>query len=392
MQSNTEKSGRWKHGRWWRRSLLLVTACVALLWLVGSWVAYRYDHVVTRDAIVRGVVSRVGARIEGRIATVDVEPDQRVFKGDVLARLEDQWQLAQLQQAKAELQRATDTLDNERKMLEVDRQSLALSLAASSAQLQAAKANITAAQSAVKRWGNEVDRITRITRPGTLSRSESDDIHLQHETAMANHLAVEAQHSAAQSDNDNDRVALQGLEVRVARLSVLAEEINVAKAKLATAQADLDSTVIRAPENGWVAQRLAEAGASVRVGYPIVALWTGDRLWVEAWVDESALDDVQVDRAVDVRFAAYPERVIVGRVKAIGVLSDGELQSAAANTRQPMQATDTSKVAVQIMLPAEPGVRLMPGLSAMVGIGTDQPPPLAALSAWFQPAPRVAEK
>jgi membrane fusion protein (multidrug efflux system) len=391
MQSNTEKSGRWRNGRWWRRSLLFVTVSVALLWLVGRWASYRYDHLVSRDAMVRGVVSRVGPRIEGRIASIEVEPDQRVFKGDVLARLEDHWQQAQVLQAQAELQRATEMLDNERKMLDVDRQSLTLELSSSEARLQAAIANISSAESAVKRWGNEVERITRITRPGTVSKSESDDTHLKHETAVANLRAAEAQKTAASCDNESARVALQGLDVRVARLSVLEKEIQVAEAKVATAQADLDSTVIRAPEDGWVAQRLAEAGASIRVGFPIVALWTGDRLWVEAWVDESALDDVQVDRAVDVHFAAYPHQVIQGRVKAIGVLSDGELQSSASNMRrEPAQLLESTKIAVQISLPAEPGMRLMPGLSAMVGIGTDQPPPSSSLTALVSAARRLA--
>lgn len=391
MQTNTEQSGRWKHGRWWRRSLFFVTVSVALLWLVGRWASYRYDHLVTRDATVRGVVSRIGPRIEGRVASVDVEPDQRVRKGDVLARLEDQWQQAQLRQSQAELKRATETLDNERKMLDVDRQSLTLELNSSEAQLQAAIANIASAESAVKRWGNEVDRITRITRPGTVSRSESDDTHLKHETAIANLRAAEAQKTAATCDNENARVALQGLDVRVARLSVLAEEVKVAEAKVATAQADLDSTVIRAPEDGWVAQHLAEAGASVRVGYPIVALWTGDRLWVEAWLDESDLDEVQIDHTVDVHFAAYPNQVIEGRVKAIGVLSDGELQSSSTNVRrEPARILESTKVAVQIALPPEPGVRLMPGLSAMVGIGTDQPPPSSSLTSLVSAARRLA--
>jgi hypothetical protein len=45
---------------------------------------------------------------------------------------------------------------------------------------------------------------------------------------------------------------------------------------------------------------------------------------------------------------------------------------------------------VQISLPAEPGVRLMPGLSAMVGIGKDQPPPSSSLTALVSAARRLA--
>lgn len=371
MHSVQEQSTLRQHGQWWKRALLVLLACGAFFWTVGRWVTYRFDHLVTHDAVLRGVISRVGPRIEGRVAEVLVEADQRVQRGDVLARLEDQWQLAQLQQATAELERSVQTLSNERRMLDIDGQSLQLARASADALLSAADASVSASESAVHRWTNEVERITSVRRPGVISRSEWDEIHLKKETAQANLRAAKAQREAAESQSKSARVALEGLAVRIARLTVLEEDIEVAKARVASAKADVESTYIRAPADGWVSHRIAEAGASVRVGYPIVALWTDERVWVEAWVDESELDQVELGRAVDVRFAAYPTHVVVGHVKAIGVVSESELQSTSARRDLPL-TNDSSRVAVTIALPDNPGIRLMPGLSAMVGIGTER--------------------
>ena len=47
--------------------------------------------------------------------------------------------------------------------------------------------------------------------------------------------------------------------------------MDVLRSALEAAEADLDATYIRAPEDGRVVRRIVEAGGSVRLGYPIIA-------------------------------------------------------------------------------------------------------------------------
>src|SRR5437764_697412 len=45
----------------------------ALLAIGGRWVQYRYGHVVSSDASLRGFVAKVGARINGQVSAIAVE-------------------------------------------------------------------------------------------------------------------------------------------------------------------------------------------------------------------------------------------------------------------------------------------------------------------------------
>jgi multidrug efflux pump subunit AcrA (membrane-fusion protein) len=207
--------------------------------------------------------------------------------------------------------------------------------------------------------------------PGIVTGSERDEVIAQAESKAAALTAAKERLEAAKLDLKVAEKAIERLAVSEARLDVLRRGIDLAQANLTLAQADLAATVIRAPEDGWVARQLIEAGGSARVGDQIVALWTGDRLWIEAWVDESDLGHLKIGSPVDVYLAAYPDQVVPGRVDALGVLSDGEFLAAAQ--AKPLPPTNNSllptptNVAARITV-LNPNIRLMPGLTAVVGI------------------------
>jgi len=61
---------------------------------------------------------------------------------------------------------------------------------------------------------------------------------------------------AADSNQEKAMNELEGLRVREARLSVLDSQIEKARARVAVGEADLDATVIRAPEDGRILERM----------------------------------------------------------------------------------------------------------------------------------------
>src|SRR5436853_7842948 len=79
------------------------------------WGRYRYKHVVVGEASVKGIVTKIGGRMEGRIKSVDVQVGQHVSKGQILLRLEDSHLQAALERAKAELESASKELESEKK-------------------------------------------------------------------------------------------------------------------------------------------------------------------------------------------------------------------------------------------------------------------------------------
>lgn len=197
--------------------------------------------------------------------------------------------------------------------------------------------------------------------------SERDDVALSHETAVATLQIAEARRSALRHENEAIDLALERLQVREANLSLLEKEVELANADVTAAETEIDATIIRASADGWVAERIIETGGSVRVGDPVISVWVGEAVWIDAWVEESALGDVKVGSKVDVQLAAHPDDVLVGEVSAIGVVSDWEREPDPTRPIQPTGMTSGPKVPVRVALPTT-DARVMPGLSATVGI------------------------
>src|ERR1051325_9482923 len=79
----------------------VVFATVGLLLVAETWLVYRAEHTVVSTAMVRGQVHKIGARIDGKVKAVEVQPGQHVSKGQVLIRLEDAYLRASLQEAQS---------------------------------------------------------------------------------------------------------------------------------------------------------------------------------------------------------------------------------------------------------------------------------------------------
>jgi len=119
-------------------------------------------------------------------------------------------------------------------------------------------------------------------------------------------------------------------------------------------QRRLDKTVIGAPFDGLVAQRLVEIGQNINIGDPVMAIADMARMRVKIFVNEQ--DYVHLDRAdtVRVRVEAYPETAFAGQVDKIGVKADSH----------------TNTFEVEILVP-NPDLLLKAGLTAMVSITVD---------------------
>jgi multidrug resistance efflux pump len=186
-------------------------------------------------------------------------------------------------------------------------------------------------------------------------------------TAEALAAEARAKASAASASEDLARVDSEGLGVREKRVSVLESEIATLQAKVAIAEANLEGTIIRAPDSGAVVRRIVQPGGSIGVGQPIISLWVGGDIWVEAWVDEADLADVSVGSVATVTFASYPDREFSGVVESLGVSTDSELPDTAVPQPRSERMRDAPLISVRIRLD-DPATDLFPGLSAVVGI------------------------
>jgi len=322
--------------------------------------------VISRNALVKGHIADVGSQLSGVVARVEVEEGDRVEAGRILATFEDRQLRANVDKARSKLRKATRGLEAERLEIEHERLRLASQVSEATAQLGAARAQLEAAQSRADDAKERLSLRQSLADQGIIPQEELRLAESEHRTALALVSAMLAEREAAQAARHSAKVDSAGLAVRERRLAVLEADVDALAAELAVAEADLQASVIRAPDDGWVVRRIVEPGASVVAGQPLVSLWTGDQVWVEAWIDEDDLGHVGVGSEANVTLKPYPDREFTGVVDRIGVSTDYELPEEDVPTPRHARMRGTPIVSVRVRLQEQEG--LFPGMSAIVGI------------------------
>src|SRR5262245_39228138 len=274
------------------RTLAGVGAALLLLIPMLLWAYYQLTYVVSRNAQVKGYITQVGAQLDGVVTGVEVEVGQRVKAGEVLARFEDHQLQANLQRARSRLSKATRELEVERLAIDQEARRLAGQVLEASARTDAARAQTVAARTRAEDARVKYSQRQTLSAQGLIAPEELRSAETTQRTAEALAATARADESAAEAAQRLALVESEGLSVRERHLEVLEAEVAALTAELNLAGADLAAAIIRAPQDGWVVRRIAEPGSSVVVGQPVVALWIGKEIWVEAWVEEGELSKV----------------------------------------------------------------------------------------------------
>lgn len=360
--------GRGRSPRLQRTLLAILGGSAALLVVVpiALWAHYRVTHVVSRNALVKGSIANVGAQLDGVVTGVEVETGQRVKAGQILARFEDHQLQAAVQRAESRLTKASRELAVERLAIEQERRRLSGRVTEASARADAAKAQVEAARSQADDAGVKYELRKTLAKSGMIAQEELRSAETARRTAEALAATATADQAAFRAAQRLAVVESEGITVRRQHLEVLEAEVAALRAELSLAEADLRAALIRAPADGWVVRRISEAGSSVVVGQPVVALWIGNDVWVEAWIDEDDLANVAAGNQARVTVKPYPHRVFKGVVETVGVSTDYELPDAAVPQPRNARMRAAPVVCVRVRLDRSEG--LFPGLSAVVGI------------------------
>ncbi len=344
--------------------ILLIT--VAAFAFAIPWARYRFNNIVLREATVRGSVTKIGARIDGRIKSIEAAAGQRVNRGDVLLQMEDTHLQAALERSRGELASATRELESEKLGIEQTRKRLTFEIERFKSGIRKAQGELDAQKSSLARLEKQYDRISSLVKDGAAARADMDKITGDRDRSLALVSAATAVVETAETNHERAINELDGLRVRENRLGVLDAQIVIARAKVATAEADLESTVVKAPEDGRVIETIVNAGGSAKVGEPLLALWIG-KPWIEAWADERQVRNIQINSQVDVSFDASPDHKLTGHVESIGLVTDKQLQTSPIPSTLHAFVRPNAMVPVRIAIEDEnPSIQL--GLSVLVGI------------------------
>ena len=230
-------------------------------------------------------------KITGRIESIRVDKGDRVRRGEVLIRLEQQELTAQVDQARAALDQARHRLT------ELETGSRPQEIEQSRAAVRQAQANLLNAE-------RNLHRMRELHAEGGASQQQVDDARTAYEVA------------AAQLRSATEGLDLATVGPRREQIDQARAALRQADATLALALANLANTEIRAPEDGTILERLAEIGETVTTGVTatrgaksaIVSMANLNDLRVELDINQNDLRRLRMGMPAVVALDAYPDR------------------------------------------------------------------------------------
>lgn len=225
---------------------------------------------------VEGDLIFIGPEEPGRLTALLVSEGDKVKAGQVVARVEDDLQSADLEGAKAQLKQAEARLENARSPLQRPEEI---------AVLEAAERRASAALDLSR---IELNRQKQLVPKGASSQAALDS---------AQHSFDENQ---AALDEARRRIAAARIASRSHEIQAAEEAVAAARAQVEAAQIRLDRRALKAPKDGAVQTVYFRVGELVPDGRPVVSVLPPGLVKVRFFVPEAVLPQVAPGQTVEV--------------------------------------------------------------------------------------------
>ena len=376
-----------------RRGIIVVVVAVLVLLAIGIWWHSTFTE-DTDDAQVNGHLIQVSSRIGGQVVKVDVEENQKVKKGDVIAELDPRDFQVAVENAQAALDSAkaaasfanvnvpltTINTGSNLSSATADVSGSEAGLAQAQQQAQAAEARVAQAKANSVKAQADLDRYKPLVEKDVISKQQFD-------AAVA---AADASKAALADAQANARAAAEGVRAardhvtqaqalqtyaktgpqQVAAQSARAKQaqalVEQAQAQLDQANLNLSYTKIVAPADGIITRKSVEVNQNISVGQNLLTLVSLEDLWVTANFKETQLRHMVNGQAVEIHVDSTGKDYS-GKVSMIGgatgsVLSLFPPENATGNYVKVVQRVPV-RIDFTNLASEDPNHELRPGLS-----------------------------
>ena len=376
-----------------RRGVIIIVVVLVVLVALGLWWRSTFSE-DTDDAQINGHLIQISPRITGQVAKVDVEENQVVKAGDVIAELDPrdyqvavenaQAAMASAQAAAAAAQvnvpiTSVNTGSNLRSA-ESDVSGAHASVEQAEKQLEAAQARVAQADANNIKAQADLARYTPLVQKDVISKQQFDAAVAAADAAKASLADARASQQAAADgirvarDRENQaqasyKYALTGpqqVAAQTARAKQAEAQVKQAQAQLDQAKLNLSYTRIVAPADGIVTRKSVEINQNVSPGQNLLTLVSLEDLWVTANFKETQLRHMAAGQAAEIHVDATGKDY-KGKVTQIGgatgsVLSLFPPENATGNYVKVVQRVPV-RIDFTDLKDEDPSHMLRPGLS-----------------------------
>lgn len=183
----------------------------------------------------------------------------------------------------------------------------------------------------------EVDVGAHVRAGDLLAVLDAGDLSAQARAAQAQLAAAEAEFARAHADQarfaklaGEQLVSRSTLDAQNAAAKAAQGQVNAARANLDVARNQAEYTQLRAPRDGMIASRAAEAGQVVGAGQTVFTLAADGGREVAIALPESRIRDFSVGQQVAVELWSSPGQLLPGTIREIAPAADPQARTYAA--------------------------------------------------------------
>jgi membrane fusion protein (multidrug efflux system) len=339
-------------------AIIIVAAYFGLNW----WI-YRLSHSITEDAFVEAHIVNVAPQmVSGHIVRFNVEENDHVEQGQVLAEVEPIHYRDEVEQARGKLDLAQAELKRQEADLAKLEHEVPLQIDVAGETLAAARTDEARAKESLKLTTDEVnrtideaqaalevakanavlakqmyDRWTALATTGAATSEKAQEVTRAYDAAKSETQLADARLAKAESARTRIAVAQRDLEAAQALVAkaqkahdlaktgydqiretqllvgVKKEMVNDARIALDTATHQMQFTQVRAPFPGVVVKRYRHLGDFASAGVPVLSMYHPDLIYVTANLEETRLQGVSPGNPVELHIDAF-DKPFRGRV------------------------------------------------------------------------------
>ncbi|MBF95884.1 MAG: Multidrug export protein EmrA [Alphaproteobacteria bacterium MarineAlpha9_Bin4] len=360
-----------------RLYLIFFISLILIFLSITFWQKNYGKYVTTDNAYIRGSITNISSRIEGYVDNVPGVLNTEVSKGDILVKFEEepflskyQISLAEFEAAEAKIKEIESIINAEN--LKIEEKILLKNL--STTKINGAKAKKDAELATLKYFKSEKNRFKKLFQNRTITKSKLEKVESEYNKSFFKVEQYETEIKASKINyNVIDKEILK-LEVNLEKLK--SEKLGyIAKkksleAKAREAQIDLQSTTVRSPIDGIIANRVVEPGVFMKNGWPMMSIVPVKDVWVIANFKETQVNKIKVGQDVIVIIDAYSNFEVKGKVLSISPASASSFslippQNASGNFIKVVQRIP---IKITIEIPEELLGKVVPGLSTYVKV------------------------
>lgn len=272
---------------------------------IFTYYHFAYEDTYSNDSYVYANVVNITPQVSGTISHIYVKDNEYVNAGAKLFKLNPSPYQYALENAKAKLESA--------KIEYKGHQNAVI----------AAKDNFHQAQVSLKLAQDHLQRFKKLQGSGNVSEIKIIDLESSVRTNAAQVAAAQQALQIAKEDLNNSA-------------------IKAATAEVDQAQFNLNHTIVKAPNDGYVSNFQLSVGQFVNSNKPLFALVESDKWWIITRYRETVLRKIHIGDPVKIHIDMYPGVTFKGIVESIawGINREQSSSSAAPSTLAYLEATE----------------------------------------------------